>query len=63
MPRSAPCEVAARFPPLLPSCIARVSRRLHARGRELLNDLPEFDVVSLSLGDFAASLDLDRLTV
>eukprot|EP00969_Alexandrium_andersonii_P081523 3593262-Alexandrium_andersonii.AAC.1 len=61
MPRSVPCEVSAHFPPLLPSCIAWVSRRLQARGLELLNDLPELDVASLPLDDFAASLDLDRL--
>eukprot|EP00969_Alexandrium_andersonii_P267358 11815024-Alexandrium_andersonii.AAC.1 len=62
MPRLVPCDVAAHFPPLLPSCISRVSRRLQARGRELLNDLPELDIASLSLNDFAESLALDRLT-
>eukprot|EP00969_Alexandrium_andersonii_P330489 14606503-Alexandrium_andersonii.AAC.1 len=58
-----PPDVAAHFQPLLPSCVARVARRLHVRGRELLADLPALDAASISLDDFAASLGRDRLTV
>eukprot|EP00969_Alexandrium_andersonii_P119305 5274532-Alexandrium_andersonii.AAC.1 len=63
MPRAVPPDVAAHVQPLLPSCVARVSRWLRARGREFLASLPELQVVSVPLGVFAASLDLDRLTV
>eukprot|EP00969_Alexandrium_andersonii_P104028 4591345-Alexandrium_andersonii.AAC.1 len=63
MPRPLPPDVAAHFQALIPSCIARVARRLHARGRELLGELPALDAASVSLGDFAATEGLDRLTV
>eukprot|EP00969_Alexandrium_andersonii_P171808 7594373-Alexandrium_andersonii.AAC.1 len=63
MPRPTPPDVAAHFQPLRPSCVARVSRRMHARGRELLADLPALDAAAISLDDFSASLGLDRLTV
>eukprot|EP00969_Alexandrium_andersonii_P279287 12344556-Alexandrium_andersonii.AAC.1 len=62
MPRTMRGDVAALFPPLLPSCIARVSRILQARGFEPLRDLPELDVVSLSLNEVAACLEMGRLT-
>eukprot|EP00969_Alexandrium_andersonii_P064642 2846654-Alexandrium_andersonii.AAC.1 len=62
MPRPMPPDVAAHFQPLRASCMARVSRRLHAHGRELLADLPALDSAAISLGDFSASMGLDRLT-
>eukprot|EP00969_Alexandrium_andersonii_P071618 3161695-Alexandrium_andersonii.AAC.1 len=62
MPRPLPPDVAAHFQPLLPSLVARVARRLHARGRELLEGLPALDEASISLDEFSATEGLGRLS-
>eukprot|EP00969_Alexandrium_andersonii_P094160 4160605-Alexandrium_andersonii.AAC.1 len=62
MPRSRPADVAALFPVLQPSFVHRLGRRLHARGRELLDDQPALDAASISVGDFAAAEGIDNLT-
>eukprot|EP00969_Alexandrium_andersonii_P190701 8424272-Alexandrium_andersonii.AAC.1 len=54
MPRARHPDVAALLPPLQPSFVRRLGRRLHARGRELLEEQPALDAASIAVSDFAA---------
>eukprot|EP00969_Alexandrium_andersonii_P032547 1421379-Alexandrium_andersonii.AAC.1 len=62
MPRARHPDVAALLPPLQPSFVRRLGRRLHARGRELLEEQPALDAASIAVSDFAAVEGIDNLT-